>query len=357
MLGTIIAFIVIFTVVVVAHEFGHFLLAKNSGIKVKEFSVGMGPLLFKKTKGETDYVIRLLPIGGACMFEGEDGNYDGENEEPKDLREIEGTFQSASVWGRIATVVAGPLFNIILAYLLAIFLCWFCGADIPVLDGVAPGSAAEEAGIQAGDTIVAFGNQRTYLRQEITVLAYLSDGSPMDVTYERDGVEYTTTLTPKYSEESGRYLFGLDWAETYVDCSDISVFKYSAYEVRYWLLTTFQSLGYLFSGNASAEDVSGPVGIAQVIDNTIEETSQFGLFTVILNMINITVLLSINLGVMNLLPFPALDGGRLVFLLIEAVRGKPISPEKEGLVHMIGFVALMILMVFVLFNDIMRIVG
>lgn len=355
MLGTIIAFLVIFTVVVVAHELGHFLLAKNSGIKVKEFAVGMGPVIFKKTKGETDYALRLLPIGGACVFEGEDGAYDGE-EEAADLSKIQGTFQSASVWGRIATVVAGPLFNIVLAYLMSLFLCWFCGADLPVLSEVMEGSSAWNAGLRAGDVITEFDHQNVYLWREISVISFMSNGKAIDVTYERDGVEYETTMQPVYDESTGMYHPGFTGGNEFLACNNLNVFKYSALEVRYWLITTFRSLGFLFSGNASMEDVSGPVGIATVIDDTIEETSKYGTFTVILNMINIAVLLSINLGVMNLLPFPALDGGRLVFLLIEAVRGKPISPEKEGLVHMIGFIALMILMVFVLFNDIMRIV-
>lgn len=355
---TIISFIIIFTVVVVAHEFGHFLIARQNGIKVNEFAIGMGPVIFKKMIRGTRFVIRLLPIGGACMFEGEDGKYEGEEEE-KETPEIakEGSFNAAPVWGRIATVLAGPIFNILLAYVLSLFLCWFCGSDIPILRDVTEGYPAETSGMQAGDLIIQIGHQKIHLWREISVLSYISDGSPIAVTYERDGQQYKTMITPVYSAEADRFYYGFIGSGQFIDCDNISVFKYSWYEVRYWLLSTVQSLGYMIQGRASAEDIAGPVGVATVIEDTVEQTVDEGAFTVILNMVNIAVLLSVNLGVLNLLPVPALDGGRLVFLLIEAVRGKRVPPEKEGLVHMVGFVLLMLLMVFVLYNDIMRIIG
>lgn len=354
---TIISFIIIFTVVVVSHEFGHFLIARQNGIKVNEFAIGMGPVIFKKMIRGTRFVIRLLPIGGACMFEGEDGNY--ENEEDKELPEIakEGSFNAAPVWGRIATVLAGPIFNILLAYLLSLFLCWFCGSDIPVLRDITEGYPAEAAGMQAGDRIIKMGNQKIHLWREISVLSYISDGSPVEVTYERDGQQYETLITPAYSESDSRFYYGFMGSGEHTDCNNLSVFKYSWYEVRYWLISTIQSLEYMIQGRASAEDIAGPVGVATVIEDTVEQTVDKGAFIVILEMVNIAVLLSVNLGVLNLLPLPALDGGRLVFLLIEAVRGKRVPPEKEGLVHMVGFVLLMLLMVFVLYNDIMRIIG
>lgn len=355
-IGTIVAFIIIFTVVVVAHEYGHFIIGKLNGIKANEFSVGMGPAIFKKQLKSTRLVIRLLPIGGACVFEGEDGNYESETENDEVKKAVEGSFNAASVWGRIATVFAGPLFNIILAYFLSIFICWFCGQDLPVIYSVTENMPAEAAGIQAGDTIIKINNERIYLWREISVISMMSSGKPMNITYERDGQRYDTVLTPTFSEEENRYYIGFTGGGNFVECNNISVFKYSWYEVRYWLITTVRSLGYMVSGRASKEDISGPVGIATVIDDTIEETSQYGFFTVFLNMVNITVLLSINLGVLNLLPIPALDGGRLLFLFIEVLRGKPVPPDKEGIVHFVGFVLLMVLMAFVFFNDIMRIV-
>lgn len=354
---TIISFIIIFTVVVVSHEFGHFLIARQNGIKVNEFAIGMGPVIFKKMIRGTRFVIRLLPIGGACMFEGEDGNY--EDEEEKETPEIakEGSFNAAPVWGRIATVLAGPIFNILLAYLLSLFLCWFCGSDLPTVKEVTGGYPAEAAGMQGGDRIIKMGHQTIHLWREISVLSYISDGSPVKVTYERNGQQYETLITPIYSAEDGRFYYGFVGGGEYIDCDNLSVFKYSWYEVRYWLISTVQSLKYMIQGRASAEDIAGPVGVATVIGDTVEQTVDKGAFVVIVEMVNIAVLLSVNLGVLNLLPIPALDGGRLVFLLIEAVRGKRVPPEKEGLVHMVGFVLLMLLMVFVLYNDIMRIIG
>lgn len=353
---TIISFIVIFTVVVVSHEFGHFMIAKLNGIKVNEFSIGMGPAIFKKKGKETTLAIRLFPIGGACIFEGEDGIYQDEDEpgKPKEIKE--GTFSSAPVWGRIATVFAGPFFNIILAYLLSMFLCWFCGADTPVLYDVSENYPAQAAGLEAGDTIISIDHQRIFLWREVSVISYMNHGEPIDITYERDGQRYDTTITPMYSEEDSRYYIGFIGGGNYVECNNLSVFKYSFYEVRYWIVTTVRSLVYMVSGYASADDVAGPVGIATVIDDTIEETSKEGVFTVFLNMVNIALLLSVNLGVLNLLPVPALDGGRLLFLLFEAITKKKVPPEKEGIVHLIGFVILMILMVLVLYNDIMRLI-
>ncbi|MDE6712350.1 MAG: RIP metalloprotease RseP, partial [Lachnospiraceae bacterium] len=228
---------------------------------------------------------------------------------------------------------------------------------LPTVKEVTGGYPAEAAGMQAGDRIIKMGHQTIHLWREISVLSYISDGSPVEVTYERDGQRYETLITPIYSPEDGRFYYGFVGSGEYIDCDDLSVFKYSWYEVRYWLISTVQSLAYMIQGRASAEDIAGPVGVATVIGDTVEQTVDKGAFVVIVEMVNIAVLLSVNLGVLNLLPLPALDGGRLVFLLIEAVRGKRVPPEKEGLVHMVGFVLLMLLMVFVLYNDIMRIIG
>ena len=180
----------------------------------------------------------------------------------------------------------------------------------------------------------------------------MNNGKQLEIEYTRDGQTYSTILVPKYSEEENRYFIGLSGSGEYINCNNLSVFKYSVYEVRYWLIATYRSLAYMFSGHASMDDLSGPVGIATVIDDTIEETSQYGVFTVLLNMVNIAVLLSVNLGVLNLLPFPAFDGGRILFLIIEKIKGSPVKPEVENLVHTIGFFILLALIVFVTFNDV-----
>lgn len=350
MVVTVIVFILIFSIVVIAHEFGHFLLAKKNGIKVIEFAVGMGPVIAKFQRKETRYVLRLLPIGGACMFEGEDGLKSDEDKKES----VEGSFQDANVWARISSVVAGPLFNILLAFLLSLIVVGFGGSDKPVVTDIMKGYPAEAAGMKAGDTIIRMNGEKVYLYREVSLNSFINRGEPLEIEYERDGQRYDTTITPMFEKESSRYYIGLSGAGELVKPNAFQVFQYGYYEVRYWLKSTFKSIGMIFQGKVTKDDVAGPVGIAMVIDDAIEQTSPYGLSTVVLTMINIAILLSVNLGVLNLLPLPALDGGRLIFLLIEAVRGKPIAAEKEGMVHFIGFVALMLLMVFVLYNDIMR---
>ncbi len=347
---TIILFIIVFSVIVVAHELGHFLLAKANGITVVEFSVGMGPKLLHFSKGGTEYSLRLLPIGGACMFEGENGL-----EEEGTLSE--GAFPRAKVWARISTVFAGPLFNFLLAFVCAMLVVAYAGSDRPVIQDVMEGYPAQEAGIQSGDVITGLNGERIYLAREISLYTMANPGKTVTVEYMRDGQKQTATLVPQYDETEGRYLLGFQGYSEYVDCRNAGVFKYAYYEARYVLKMTVKSIGMLLTGKAGVDDVSGPVGMAQIIGEVQQEVAPYGPLAVAINMVNIAMLLSVNLGVINLLPLPALDGGRLVFLLVEAVRGKPVPPDKEGMVHFAGFVLLMVLMVFVMFNDISRLLG
>lgn len=356
---TLILFIIIFGVVVVAHEFGHFLIAKANGIHVVEFAVGMGPDICSFQKGGTKYSLKLFPIGGACMFEGEDGveekdELSGETKEPGP-----GSFLKAKVWSRIATVAAGPFFNLVLAYIIAFILVNFSGglAD-PIVSQVSPGSGAEAAGLQDGDRIISLNGEKICLYEEITLYMQASyRGGDVEVKYRRGDSTYTTTLTPQYDEEYGRYLLGILLSpEDFVSPKGLETFKYAWYEMRYSVKATYKSLGMLFRGQVSRQDVAGPVGIAvNVVGATYETAKEYGWESVVLSMLNITLMLSVNLGILNLLPIPALDGGRLVFLLVEVIRGKPIPPEKEGMVHFIGLVFFMILMVFIFFNDLVNI--
>lgn len=376
----ILLFIIIFCVVVIAHEFGHFIIAKMNGIHVVEFSVGMGPCIFSFTKGETKYAIRLLPLGGACMFEGEDGlnlpddengdetigNPAGERTAVKAEKTVDdlvqdtqlgtksGAFPDAPVFVRIATVVAGPVFNFILAFLFSTIIIGSYGADTPVIQKVAEDGAAYEAGLRDGDRVIEMNGDKIHLYREISLVSMLNKGEDIEVTYERGGETFQTVITPVYDKEAGRYYMGLYGSGVYQKFDFTGTLKYSAYEVGYWIETTFKSLQMLVQGQVSKDDVAGPVGMAQTVNNIYTQSKPDGAYYVWLNMLSFAILLSANLGVLNLLPFPALDGGRLVFLLIEAVRGKPIPPEKEGIVHMIGMVLLMALMVFVLFNDLSR---
>ena len=347
MLVSILIFFIIFGVLVTSHEFGHFIIAKSGGIRVNEFFVGMGPTIWKKQKGETLYSIKLLPIGGACVFDGMDPV--AEEKEGYD----EHSFLNAPVWRRIATLFAGPFANFIIAYLLAVILVSFSAWNFPVINKMTEESAAAEAGMQPGDKIISVDGEKVYMSGEVTMISQFAEGSPMDIVYERDGQRYETTLLPKYSEDEGRYYMGIYLGE-YGKIEGPAALKYAWYEVRYYFKTTYRSLALLVKGKLSKDDVSGPVGMVKMVDDTYEEVKPYGISAVILTMLSLTVLLSVNLGVMNLLPIPALDGGRLVFQFIEVIVGKPVPPEKEGFVHMIGMVALLALMVFVLFNDISK---
>ena len=347
MIVSVLIFFIIFGVLVTSHEFGHFIMAKSGGIRVNEFFVGMGPTIWKKQKGETLYSIKLLPIGGACVFDGMDPV--AEEKEGYD----EHSFLNAPVWRRIATLFAGPFANFIIAYILAVILVSFSAWNFPVINKMTEESAAAEAGMMPGDKIISVDGEKVYMAGEVTLISQFAKGSAMDIVYERDGEIYETTLLPKYSEEDKRYYMGVYLGE-YGKIEGPAALKYAWYEVRYYFKTTYRSLALLVQGRLSKDDVSGPVGMVKMVDDTYEEVRPYGISAVILTMLSLTVLLSVNLGIMNLLPLPALDGGRLVFQFIEVIFGKPVPPEKEGFVHMIGMVALMGLMVFVLFNDISK---
>lgn len=347
---TFIFFVLIFGIVVVSHEFGHFLIAKMNGIHVVEFAVGMGPNICSFTKGETKYSLKLLPIGGACMFEGEDGLNVQEGDSS------EGSFMNANVWARIATVVAGPIFNFILGAIASIIIVSLVVIHLPVIN-VVEGGAAMEAGLQENDRIIALNGEKVYLFEEMALFNRINGGKEAIVQFERDGEIMETRLTPKYDPETGGYLIGV-YCNAYAEEKGLARLKYAWYEVRFCVQQTYKSLAMLVKGQIHRDEVAGPVGIAvNVVGKTYEETKEYGGVTVFVNMLNIVMVLSINLGIMNLLPIPALDGGRLVFMLIEVVRGKPIPPEKEGIVHFVGLMFFMALMVFVLFNDLRNIFG
>lgn len=347
---TLILFVLIFGIVVISHELGHFVIAKMNGIKVIEFSVGMGPTLLGFTRGETKYSLKLLPIGGACMFEGEDGLHVEEG------GESDRSFNKAGVWARISTVIAGPMFNFILGAVIAVIMVSMIQINLPIVRVMDTGPAVE-AGLQTGDKIISLNDEKVYLFEEMMLFNRVNGGKPVNVVFERNGQEMETVLQPTYSEESANYMFGV-YCDAVAEETGIGRLKYAWYEMRYCVKNTYKSLLMLVRGQVRSEEVSGPVGIAvNVVGKTYDEAKEYGWQTVLVNMLNITLLLSINLGIINLLPIPALDGGRLIFLLIEVIRGKPIPPEKEGMVHFAGLVFFMGLMVVVLFNDLRNIFG
>lgn len=341
-MGIILA-ILVFSLIVFVHELGHFLLAKMNKIRVDEFSIGMGPRLLSTVKGETRYSLKLFPIGGSCMM-GED-----------DVDDMsEGSFNSKSVWARIAVVAAGAVFNFILAFIFAVIIVGYAGYDEPVISGVLPGYSAEAEGMQEGDRIVCMNGKKINVWREVTYYNMFHAGETVDLIYERDGEKYEVTIVPK-QDEDGNYLMGVTSPAQYKKANVFTAMQYGVYEVKFWISTTLESLRMLITGSVGVDQLSGPVGIVDVVDDTYQQSKEYGVVVVLMQMLNIGILLSANLGVMNLLPLPALDGGRLVFLVIEAIRGKRVAPDKEGIVHFVGMMLLFALMIFVLFNDLKRI--
>ncbi len=356
-MGIVLA-IILFSLIVIVHELGHFLLAKANGIEVFEFSLGMGPTLVSKQIGDTLYCLKLLPLGGSCMMgEDEIGSEETSDEESQVEEQVDtirkGNFNEKSVWARMAVIAGGPAFNFILAWVFATIMVMWIGYVTPEIGTVTEGSVAQEAGIESGDVIVSLNNRNVYIWSEISVFIQMNQGEELVITYERDGVRDSVTVTPTLDEETQAYRVGIT-ASHYSEANLLSGMQYGVYTVRHWIFTAVDSLKLMLSGAVSLNEMSGAVGIVSVVDDTYEESATYGWDVVIYNLMSFTVLLSANLGVMNLLPIPALDGGRLVFLAYEAIRGKRIAPEKEGMAHFIGFMALMVLMAVIMFNDIMK---
>ncbi|MFV0363916.1 MAG: RIP metalloprotease RseP [Suipraeoptans sp.] len=341
-MGIVLA-VIIFGFIIFFHELGHFLLARLNKIDVYEFSIGMGPTLISKERNGTKYCLKLLPFGGSCMM--------GEDDEETDSQ---GSFHSKSVWARMSVIVAGAVFNFILAFILSVILIAMTGYDKPLIGAVSEGFPAEESGLQQGDLITGINGKNIYVFRELTFYNQLHQGEETTLTINRHGETRNVTLTAKLNEETGTYMFGIG-AEQYKKANVLTSLQYGAYEVRFWIKTTFESLKMLVTGQVSVNELSGPVGIVSVVDDNYQASKEYGMYAVISQMLNIAILISANLGVMNLLPLPALDGGRLVFLIIEAIRRKRIPPDKEGIVHTVGIVLLMALMVFVMFNDIRKV--
>ncbi len=368
MLVSILWFLIIFSVVVVAHEFGHYIVARANGIRATEFFVGFGPELFHFTKGGTRFSLKLLPLGGACVFEGMDG-LEEENLGMKaaavaamenntvGLKKKSGSLLDASPWARLATYLAGPFFNFILGFLIAFIMVNMIQIREPVASDVLEGGAAQMAGLQAGDRIISLNGSKICLYEDIVLFNALFAGGDVLVVYERDGQQYNTVLQPQYSQEYGRFMLGIV-NNDFIELQGLDAFRYTWYEMRYNLKMVYGSLGMLLRGQVKSENISGPVGIAvNVVGETYEQTKEYGFGTVLVNMLNITLMLTVNLGILNLLPIPALDGGRILFVLIEILMGKPVPRDKEALVHMIGTVFFLVLIVLIFFNDLKNVFG
>ncbi|MCB6607428.1 RIP metalloprotease RseP [[Clostridium] symbiosum] len=388
---SLLAAILVFGLIILFHEFGHFLLAKRGGICVVEFSLGMGPRLLSTVKGGTRYSLKLFPFGGSCMMLGEDDDLSDEDRDEKARTDIaskaaygedefkstedthDGTnaektrsyagielapgatgvsFNETSVWTRFLVIAAGPIFNFILAFVCAFFVISYVGYDPAQVYDVVEGYPAAEAGLEPGDVITKINGKSIKIYRDVLAYTSFHQGETLNIEYRRGEKLYQAVLEPKYSEENKSYMMGISGGVYNRPESVFVTAKYSAYELRYWINLTFKSLEMIVKRQVTTDDIAGPVRIVSMIDTTVKESSEYGLMVVLVNLANMCVLLSANLGIMNLLPIPALDGGRLVFIILEALRGRPIDREKEGMIHMAGMAVLMVLMVFILFNDI-----
>ncbi|MGN0298383.1 MAG: RIP metalloprotease RseP [Lachnospiraceae bacterium] len=354
-----ICFLLVFCLVVSFHEFGHFLMAKKNGIGVLEFSVGMGPDIVSFTRNGTKYALKWIPFGGACILQGDETGV-AQEEEGLDPKKA---FLNQSVWSRISVVLAGPVFNFILAFILAVMVISIAGTDRSYIQDVMDGYPTQEAGIQGGDEITDINGTSIHFYREILLYLNTHPGQTLDVTYKRDGQFYETTIVPKWNEEDQCYYMGIIGSSSYrYETTPLETLKYAVYEVRYYIVSVIESLKMLFTGGASVNDLSGPVGIAgyvnDIVDDVVEDTKDSGigntLLYLFLNLANFSILISANLGVMNLLPIPAIDGGKLLFMIIEVIKGSPVDRQKEAFVHLIGMALLILLMVVVMFNDIKK---
>jgi len=346
--------ILIFGLLIATHELGHFATAKLVGVKVNEFSIGMGPALFSREKGETLYSLRLLPVGGYCAMEGEDDD----SADPR-------AFGRAATWKKVAILCAGAAMN----FLTGLLLCFLLAAPYvneiqPVIDGFADGFPLQgEDGLMVGDRIRSIDGERVYLYDNVTLFFSRSNGKTMDLVVERDGKKVVLDDFPLYprefTDEDGqtRLRYGVDFKiQPITFAGKVRTGWFMAVDfVRLVRL----SLGDLLSGAAGFRDLSGPVGIVDVMSDV--GSSAATPFAAVYNLTYLAALIAVNLAVMNLLPLPALDGGRIFFLLINGVLyalfRKKIPPEYEGYVHMAGLAALMALMLVVTLSDVGKLFG
>lgn len=378
---TAVVSIAMFLLMVSLHEFGHFIVGKILNFRIDEFSIGMGPAIFKKTKGETQYSVRLLPLGGYCKFDGED---ESNSNSPR-------AFNNQSAWKRLLVLVAGGLFNIILGFVLFLVIVPSTSpARTSVVDTVAEHSYIEQVGIQPGDRIIKINGKRIDCYNDITLytqsfkldekatVTVKRNGEKIDfdfmpteqivkTTYQDDGVRidssingYATSKLVPYSdtlrkdsslvgkeETTTRYIIG--FTPCLKDINIFNVWGEAVNQTKFVVRLVYQSFWQMLTGKVGIDQMSGPVGIVSEVNNAVNSGSDSWLYV-----LNLIAILTINLGIFNLLPIPALDGGRILFVLVELIRRKPIPPEREGTVHAIGLALLLAFVIFISFHDVIR---
>ncbi|MBR2924217.1 MAG: site-2 protease family protein [Clostridia bacterium] len=338
-------------VLITIHEFGHFAMARLCGIEVKEFSIGFGKQLWGRMgRRGTQFSLRLIPLGGYCMFYG-DTDDDPKGEKQDDPR----NYNKSPFWKRMLVTIAGPAMNGVLGFVLAVILMAGYGAeaDTPFLYSVEPGLPAYEAGMQAGDLFVRVGDVELTdaTAQDVSnAIGAYADGQEIPITLLRDGQELDFLITPYYNEQEKRYMIGITIQQ---GAKRLPVGRIIP---EAWNLTSdaavaiVEALGKMVTTGEGLDQSAGPVGIVSMV---AQETRTGGLPVYL----QLAMFISVNLGLMNLLPIPGLDGSRLIFLAIEGVRGKPVNQNVEAMIHLAGYVLLLGLMVFFTFQDVSRLFG
>ena len=342
---TIIIFILILGAIIFVHEFGHFLFAKANGVYVYEFALGMGPRIISKKGKETTYSLRLIPIGGFCQLAGEDTVADEKEDIPKDR-----TLQAKKPWQRFLIMFFGAGFNFLFAIILLFSIALFCGSTSykPIVNSVDKDLPAYQVGIKKGDIVKRIGNHKVHTVDDISL--YLTLANPKKATkivVLRNGKEITYRVKPKKvtEEDNEVYRYGLG-LNTKKQHGLINAISYTYHKTGSIFRQMFVTLKALFTGGIKLNQLSGPVGIYSIVG----EQSKDGLAS----LLYLTAFLSINVGFINLLPLPAFDGGHILFIIIEKIKGSPVKPETENMIHTVGPFLLMALMVYITFNDILK---
>ncbi|MGM9534833.1 MAG: RIP metalloprotease RseP [Intestinibacter sp.] len=371
---TIVIALLLFGIIILIHEFGHFLLAKKNGVTIHEFSIGMGPKIYSKEKGGTEYSIRILPIGGYVSMEGEEDGFD-RSEDEDDLSEErdlvyesleiqedkskisdeidgevavnEGSFAEKTILQRASIIFAGPLFNFLgcIGFLVALFL--IIGVPTTKVGTLIDDAPAKAAGIMVGDEIKSVNGQEVSSSTDITDIISTSNGKEITVVVNRDDKDMEFDISPIFNKDTQTYIIGITFDRTKNIVKSFTNAVTTTWDITVQMV---EFLGQLVTGKVAggiSNSVAGPVGVIGMVSDAAK--------TGITNLLYLGAVISLNLGIMNLIPFPALDGGRLLLLLIEGLRGgKKLDPSKESMINIVGMSILMAFMLFITYKDILR---
>ncbi len=341
--------IFLFNLIVFVHEFGHFFWAKKFGVKVNEFAIGMGPKVFKFQKGETVFSLRLFPIGGFCAMEGEDEASDDPN-----------AFEKKAAWQKAIIVAFGAIMNLVLGFIMMIFLLapnkQFASTTVSKFSEDAKSS---QTGLQIGDKIVKVDGVKvnTYKDLAFTLIADRKENFDIGVIRNGEAIHLDDVQFEVLKPETGRAVTKIDFYVEPIENNFFTLIRQSFFDTISTVKTVWASLIGIITGRFSVREMSGPIGIASVIGEATNEGLKKSFWAAIANIVSLMAMITINLGIFNLLPLPALDGGRLMFLILEMITGKKVNPKYEGWIHTLGFFLFIAFMLYISYSDILRLFG